>query len=158
MLERCYSDKFIKSRPTYIGCTVCDEWHSFMAFRAWMKTQDWKHKALDKDLLIQGNKVYSPDTCCFVTVALNNLLFDHSSARGRFPQGVTWHKRAKKYVSSISLYGKIKHIGCYGSVNAAEMAYKEAKASYLKEVAMKQIDIRLRDALLARSTEFLEVA
>ena len=26
MLERCYSKKFLESRPTYIGTSVCSEW------------------------------------------------------------------------------------------------------------------------------------
>ena len=57
MLSRAYSDKFKKKRPTYQDVTVCEEWYSFMCFRAWMVEQDWKGKQLDKDLLVQGNKM-----------------------------------------------------------------------------------------------------
>lgn len=39
MLERCYSAKWQAKSPTYIGCMVCEEWHSFMSFRAWMITR-----------------------------------------------------------------------------------------------------------------------
>ena len=31
-------------------------------------------KCLDKDILVQGNKVYSPNTCIFVTNDINVLL------------------------------------------------------------------------------------
>lgn len=54
MLGRCYSDKFHEQNPTYVGCTVCDEWLTFSKFKAWMETQDWKDKQLDKDILVPG--------------------------------------------------------------------------------------------------------
>lgn len=62
MLSRCYSTKWHERYPTYKGCTVSKEWHTFSNFRAWMVTQDWEGKSLDKDLLIEGNKIYSADT------------------------------------------------------------------------------------------------
>ncbi len=33
MLERCYSEKFLESRPSYIGTTVCSEWVYASAFK-----------------------------------------------------------------------------------------------------------------------------
>lgn len=73
MLTRCYSLKYHKQYPTYIGCSVCPEWRYFSKFRLWMSTQNWKGMALDKDLLVKGNRVYSPDTCCFIPQAINCL-------------------------------------------------------------------------------------
>ena len=37
MLVRAYSDKCKQRQPTYEDVTVCEEWHSFMRFRAWME-------------------------------------------------------------------------------------------------------------------------
>ena len=71
MLERCYSEKGITDHPSYINCIVSDRWLVFSNFRAWMKTQDWENKELDKDILIPGNKKYSEDTCKFVSVTEN---------------------------------------------------------------------------------------
>lgn len=71
MLERCYGEKYQERRPTYIGCTVCNEWLTFSVFKSWMVTQDWTGKELDKDIRIKGNKTYSPETCCFVTTKEN---------------------------------------------------------------------------------------
>jgi len=74
MLKRCYSDSYLKSRPTYKDCTVCDEWLLFSNFKAWMETQDWKGKQIDKDILEPGNRMYAPDFCIFVTHEINNIL------------------------------------------------------------------------------------
>lgn len=71
MLKRCYDQKLQARNPTYVGCSVCDEWHNFQAFAEWMATQDHEGKHLDKDIKVKGNKVYSPDVCLFVTQAEN---------------------------------------------------------------------------------------
>lgn len=77
MLERCYSDKWHKKKPTYKGCIVCDEWHSFHNFAKWYEDnypKDGKRYQLDKDLSCYGDrgKLYSPETCIFVTNAINS--------------------------------------------------------------------------------------
>ncbi|AUR92613.1 winged helix-turn-helix DNA-binding domain protein [Vibrio phage 1.174.O._10N.261.55.A8] len=71
MLGRCYDQKYQTRCPTYVGCSVCKEWHNFQNFAEWMATQDHDGKQLDKDIKVEGNKVYSPDTCTFVTPADN---------------------------------------------------------------------------------------
>lgn len=71
MLQRCYDPKCHVKRPTYIGCSVCAEWHNFQNFAKWMSKQNCEGKQLDKDIKVEGNKVYSPETCMFVTPAEN---------------------------------------------------------------------------------------
>ena len=71
MLRRCYDKKYQARQPTYIGCSVCDEWHNFQVFAEWMSKQDYEGKHLDKDIRTKGNKVYSPDNCMFVMQAEN---------------------------------------------------------------------------------------
>ena len=80
MLKRCYSYKWHKQYPTYIGCSVCPDWRYFSKFRLWMQTQKWEGLELDKDLLVKGNKVYGPDTCCFLPQAINSL-FGHGRGK-----------------------------------------------------------------------------
>ena len=60
MLKRCYSKKYLESYPTYFGTSVCSEWLSATAFKKWMEKQDWHGKCLDKDIIVPGNKLYSP--------------------------------------------------------------------------------------------------
>lgn len=73
MFARCYSPAYQRNNKTYIGCTVDERWWSFMAFRGWMVEQDWEGKALDKDFMFDGNKVYGPDTCLFLHQSVNRL-------------------------------------------------------------------------------------
>jgi hypothetical protein len=70
MIARCYDEKLQAKKPTYKGCSVSKEWHNFQNFAEWYHENypaDGKDYQLDKDHLVKGNKVYSPDTCCFLT-------------------------------------------------------------------------------------------
>lgn len=127
MLRRCYSDKYHKSYPTYIGCTTVKEWHLFSTFKEWMENQDWKGKSLDKDIKVEGNKLYSPDTCLFVSQSLNNLLCDHAAKRGPHAQGVSFNKASSKFKSLCSINCKQEYIGLYNSEEEASHVYKKAK-------------------------------
>lgn len=76
MFERSYCPKFQAKRPTYIGCSVCEEWHCFQDFGNWFELNhpnDGKDYHLDKDIKVKGNKVYSPDTCLFVSNSDNSI-------------------------------------------------------------------------------------
>lgn len=150
MLGRVYCPIYKKARPTYAECTVEPAWLSFMAFRAWMETQDWEGKELDKDLLDQGNKHYGPDTCLFIPPALNKLLCLHGNARGLYPLGVHLVKRKNLiyFQAQCYFYGKNKSLGYFKTAEAAALAYKKAKLAYIAELASQQTDPRIKQALL----------
>ena len=80
MLERCYSKKFLESNPSYIGTSVCSEWLSASEFKKWMEQQDWSGKCLDKDIVVPGNKLYSPETCAFVLPTTNLFVVGSTKA------------------------------------------------------------------------------
>ena len=76
MLSRCYSKNTLINRPTYIDCTVCVEWHNFQDFAKWYNENhpsDELKYDLDKDIKVDGNKIYSPETCMFVTPEENTI-------------------------------------------------------------------------------------
>lgn len=73
MLKRCYHKKTQETQPTYIGCSVCDEWHNFQVFAKWFDVNYVNGLHLDKDIKVKGNKIYSPDYCSFVTLSENNI-------------------------------------------------------------------------------------
>jgi hypothetical protein len=75
MLGRSYSKKNHARFPTYKNCTVAKEWHNYQNFAPWFKENYREGLDLDKDILQEGvaNKIYSPDTCKFIT-PLENLL------------------------------------------------------------------------------------
>ena len=163
MLKRAYCPKFHARQPTYIGVTVCEEWHSFMAFRAWMETQDWEGKQLDKDIIAPGNKVYSPDTCVFVSPNLNTLLLDSAATRGEWPIGASLHKRDKKFYAYIKEGGKQRHLGSFTCPHEAHMAWRKAKARIVLVAAREQDDPRvyaglLRHAARIESGDYEEIA
>ena len=128
------------------------EWLSFMQFRAWMVQQDWEGMDLDKDLLIYGNKLYGPETCCFVSRALNNLLSDHAAARGDWPQGVYFHKQARKYRARLNRYGKRVPLGMFDTPQEASITYMRAKSAHVSEVADATSDPRIAAALREHAT------
>ena len=77
MLKRCYSDKCQKKQPTYKGCCVCEEWLNYSNFKKWFNDNYYEIEGeqmnLDKDILVKGNKIYSPETCVFVPKKINTL-------------------------------------------------------------------------------------
>ena len=101
MLKRCYSEAFLRTTPSYRGCTVTEHWLTFSNFKSWMMTQDWHGKQLDKDILFTGNKIYSPDTCVFVSSRINTFLLGCEKGRGEFPIGVHWDTRREVFVAKV---------------------------------------------------------
>lgn len=146
MLTRCYSAKFLVKHPTYKECTVCSSWLVFSNFRTWMEQQDYEGKCLDKDLLVKGNKTYSPSTCIFVTNAINNLL---TNCRfGSISTGACWDKQRGMFLSSCRVESKNIRIGFFLTEKEASAAYIVFKQQHIISIANQQTDIRLKDALL----------
>ena len=73
MLERCHSPQMLKKNPTYIGCSVCSEWHDFQVFCEWFYDNYIEGYHLDKDIKVDNNKIYSPETCLFVKAGDNSI-------------------------------------------------------------------------------------
>lgn len=153
MVLRCHSAATQRNQPSYIGCSIVNEWKSFMSFRAWMLTKDWEGKHLDKDLRILGNKIYGPDTCLFVTRQVNNFFHSPQKDKG-LSCGVSWHTRDEVYTASCrDLNGKRVHLGQYECPDKAEEAYLKYKHNLLAPLAGMQTDPVVRDAILSRMPE-----
>jgi len=152
MLSRAYSKNFHKNNPAYIGCTVCDEWLLFSRFKKWMEAQDWQGMELDKDILFPGNKIYSPDKCCFVDKATNNLFTGRAERNWAYLRGVTWNKRRSCYVAQgKNGEGKLEYLGGYRTEKNAHSAYLLHKAKIVRSVAYRQTDPRVFIALSERA-------
>lgn len=157
MLERCYSEKVRGKYPTYQNCTVCEEWLIFSNFKRWMETQDWKGKALDKDLLVYGNTVYSPETCCFINIRLNNFMIKSDKIRGDYPLGV-WTEHYSLLDGTIKtvyrshigdgINGKLKRLGYFENPLSAHKAWQKAKIEQALVLANQQTDLRVKGGLL----------
>ncbi len=149
MLRRCYSEKWIDKFPRYRGCSVSQEWLLFSNFKRWMELQNWEGMQLDKDLLIEGNKIYSSSTCIFVSQEVNKFLTLSDSKRGEYPLGVHFSKRDNKFISQCSqLNGKQKTIGYFDNPEEAHAAWRVEKKRLSICLANSQTDDIVRNALL----------
>ena len=153
MLRRCYSKKLHEKRPTYLGCTVCKEWLTFSSFREWMTTQEWEGKELDKDLLIDGNKIYSPETCVFVSREVNIFVITRGKSRGEYLIGCHWDKRDKKFLSKCCnpFTKKRKFLGYFSTELEAHLVWKKRKHEYACQLADSEYVTDERIALVLRT-------
>lgn len=142
MINRCYNAKFHERQPQYKGCTVCEEWLNYSNFKVWYdqnKVSDMPFD-LDKDIVFKGNKVYSPETCCFVPHAINTLFLRTKAARGDFPMGVYYDKDKKKYRAVMSFMGRQIKLGYFDTAELAFNRYKEYKEDFIKDMAEQYKD------------------
>ena len=145
MLQRCYGTKSTNVRSSYKNVTVCNEWHNFQNFAEWCEAHEFfnakdkqgKSYQLDKDILVKGDKTYSPETCCFVPREINNLLVKPLSHRKGSPTGVCLDKRRNLYAAQVNCFGRIKHLGYYKTSEHAFAVYKGSKEAHIKDVAEK---------------------
>jgi hypothetical protein len=138
MHTRCYNSNYHKARPGYAECTICDQWldeetgkQAFYDFvdGHYYTLESGECVDLDKDILIKGNKVYSPETCIFAPQSIN-VMFEHSIGKeGReLPIGVTYIDKTKNhYKASISIEGRTVALGYYSTPEEAFSIYKKHK-------------------------------
>ena len=136
MLQRCYDKKYHIKKPTYIGCSVSKEWLHFTRFKEWFDLNYIEGYVLDKDILVKGNKVYSPQTCCFVPTGINSLLTKRDKCRGEYPIGVRRTPKGK-FQAIINIYGSKHSIGTFDTIEESFNAYKMAKEKHIKDVAQE---------------------
>lgn len=161
MIKRCYDPNNLKVHPTYNDCSVCDEWLTYSTFKCWFDDNYMEGYQLDKDILVKGNKVYSPDTCCFVPREINTLFVKRQNQRGDYPIGVSYDKGRGKYASGLTMRGKRIALGRFLTSSEAFQAYKTAKEAYIKEVANEyysdgRITKRVYDALMRYEVEITD--
>ena len=139
MLERCYSHKYQERKPSYRGCTVCDEWLTFSKFREWMIGQDWDGNQLDKDLLVKGNKIYSPSTCLFVSRQVNMFITSEKTKNSDLPIGVSLYKHTGEFQTSVRNLGRgTISLGRYKTPEEAHLVWLEAKQKLALELSKVQ--------------------
>ena len=145
MLERCYSAKTQAKHPTYIGVTVCNEWHRFMRFYDFWIENYIDGYCLDKDILFDS-KIYSPETCLFVPHWVNNMLLDPKNKREGVPIGANWHKRIGAYQVRVCNYktGDRVHFGYFDNKEDANKEYVKQKLLILESLKTDLDDIDKR--------------
>ena len=137
MINRCYNMKFHERQPQYRDCVVCEEWLNYSNFKVWYNQNKIPGMTLDldKDILFKGNKVYSPETCCFVPHAINTLLLNGRKNRGDFPIGVHYDKDKEKYRAEMSFMGRQIKLGSFDTAESAFARYKKYKEDFIQDIA-----------------------
>lgn len=169
MLERCYSEKYRKNRPTYKDCKASKEFHNFQNFGEWDNDNyyqiEGERMELDKDILVKHNKIYSPETCIYVPQTINLLFTKRQNDRGESVIGTNYHKRDKVYQAHCSLINpktgktKCEYLGYYDTEIEAFQIYKYYKEKNIKEVAdyfKKEIPGELYDGMYRYEVEITD--
>lgn len=138
MIQRCYSEKWGDRHPAYYGiCSVCDEWLIYQNFASWYEENRYEVPGrlhLDKDILVPGNRVYSPETCLLVPQRINMMFLGRNRKTDRdLPTGI---KRtltgANRTKYACAFDGKT--LGTFESLEEAYESYVKAKHAHIQKV------------------------
>ena len=161
MIKRCYDQDFKRKHPTYKDCFVCEEWKCYSNFNKWCNENYYEIgneiMDLDKDILVKGNKMYSPETCVFVPQKINKLFIKSNKVRGKYPIGVC--KIKNKFSSDCNKNGEHIHLGYFNTIEDAFITYKNEKEKYIKQVADEyrlKIPKKLYDAMYKWEVEITD--
>lgn len=166
MLQRCYDNDIIQKRPTYKDVVCCKEWLLYENFYEWLHSQEnfeqWLNGGrwcLDKDILVKGNKIYSPETCCLVPIGVNSLFTKRDLHRGDLPIGI--QRVLKKYRASFNTINGHTNFPVRSTINEAFEDYKEHKEETIKQVAQEEyikgnITKRCYEAMMNYEVEIID--
>lgn len=149
IMQRCYEPSCQEKSPAYKGCTVDPEWHNFQNFAKWYDEKFYILEKdileIDKDILVKGNKVYGPKTCCLVPGRINSIFPGNKINRGKYPVGVSFEEKSNKFTASccrlVDGKKRTKKIGRYKTAHEAFLAYKRFKEGLIKQVAGEYKDL-----------------
>ena len=151
---RCYSYAYQRVQPTYAGCSVASEWLVLSVFTDWMRSQQWHGMNLDKDILLPGNKVYSAETCVFISPELNRFLSGKGNSLTSLPLGVSLRKDNSKIKIQANCHnpftGKQDRLGYFDCPYTAHEAWRAKKHEHALRYADMQEDPRIAGALRVR--------
>lgn len=150
MIRRCYDVKLKERYSAYYGgCIVCDEWHNFQTFAEWWNAHIYRvgteRMHLDKDILFNGNRLYSPETCLIVPQRIN-MMFMKKPNKYNLPNGILPMANGRY----SARYGG-NHIGNFDTLELAVQAHDIEKKKALKELAKEykeEIPNKLYKALI----------
>lgn len=149
ILRRACSETYKIQFPAYQEVSICNEWLCYENFYEWIHAQEnfdkWlsgERWAIDKDILIKGNKQYSPNSCCLVPQYINNLFITHADRRGELPLGVTERKKYKcfRFQANSKIGKKAKFLGDYCTIEEAFGAVKKYTEKIIRQRAQEAFD------------------
>lgn len=152
MIERCYCSKYQEKSPSYKEAFICEDWKYFSNFIKWVDSQpnrDWQNCDLDKDLLVDGNKIYSTETCMYVDSATNRFILRGKRSNETII-GVTKYKSTFRSSCNNPLQENNHYLGYFSTELEAHLAWQAKKHEYACQLADLQQDPRVAKALRER--------
>ena len=141
MICRVYRPTTERIKRSYEDCSVDPRWHNFQNFAEWYQQQPYNNQSgyeLDKDLILEGNKVYGPETCCLIPSVLNlaiTFIKTNRLAIGVFKEG-------NKFVAETRMKSSlVRRLGVYDNLEDAKYRYLEFRWSYIMTLAGHLHDI-----------------
>lgn len=137
------------SAESYEFAEVDTPWVFFSNFSQWAKNKYRPGYHLDKDLLVEGNTLYSPDTCCFLPPRINSA-FKPNSKVSPIGRGV----RMKTSLGGCIYYEaytadfatvKWKSLGCYKTVEDAHKTWQLSRIANLNSCIEYLYDLDFQD-------------
>lgn len=158
MLRRCYDPYYEDKQPSYYGISeVCEEWLIYQNFAQWFEKHYYQagkgRMHLDKDILVKGNKIYSPDRCMIVPQRINMMFLKHRPNKYNLPNGV------KPFGDKFEVSYEGKKIGVFDTVNECLVAHDKAKKIAITKLAnefREEIPKQLYNALINWEPDYLE--
>lgn len=154
MMRRCYCEKSKILQPAYIDCTVDEEWHNFQNYAEWYYNNPYAKVGwcLDKDIIVQGDRVYHKDYCTFVPQEINASVIYKSTTKYGLPRGVSKHRYdSSKYTAYVWDKHESKYKGVYETPEEAYAEYVRGKKKKFLDLVEKykgKVDPRVCDALI----------
>jgi hypothetical protein len=133
ILLRCYSDKHRYLFESYPECEISEEWCNFQTLAEWYDENKYPVEGrlhVDKDVLVKGNKIYSPDTCLLLPQRINMIFMEKPKTRDKdLPN--TIYRCSKGFQASYNG----KSLGVFETVDGAITAHDNMMRIHIKEVA-----------------------
>ena len=130
LLRRCFPKSEHEKRQcqSYLNVKFYEPWLKFSNFKLWFDENYIEGYVLDKDLLSNGIKMYSPSTCCFIPKELNNILQTERKSSRKIGCSRFFNKSKGIFEPKMCVNGRTTSLGkCYSETEAIELYKKEKK-------------------------------
>lgn len=150
IIIRCYHEPYKDLNKAYFGiCSICEEWFNYQIFADWYYDNIYpienERIHIDKDIMVHGNKIYSPDTCVFLPQRINMIFMETPKTRDEdLPN--TIYRCSKGFKAS---YGG-KSLGVFKTLDEAIEAH-----DYHKRINIKQVAEEYKDRIPDRAYQAL---
>lgn len=150
MIERVHCKKTLMRRPSYEKVKICQDWYLFSNFQEWVLNLPYSIDglSLDKDILSHADyKTYSPETCVFVSSAVNSFVLDFNAENA-----VRVRQRTENcFEARISnpILGKVETFYSNSPEDCSCWA-KDKRIEIIKTLIDNEPDIRAREALYVK--------